>query len=463
MLSWVRCTCSWMTFVASVLLAPTIVTAQVVAPTPLPAVVTEAAKSPEVADLEKRLAAIEQELAKAKKADDPLKPVPAAGGPFTVKPMGRVHTDMVSISQDADNKALFGDLANGAEIRRARLGAFGEGWEVLAYRFDVDFVTRDANTLERPTIFDAYLDVLHLPVIGNLRVGHFREPFSMERLDSSNDQPFLERSTAILALTPFRNLGVMAFNCNEAKTGTFAIGAFREATNEFGEDIGDNGGQAVTSRAAWLPYYDEPAQGRYLTHLGASYSYRNPNVKTRRFAQTPEVNLRQGLLTFPAFVDTGLIATESFQNLAAEWSTVWGPFSAQAEYVGTFVDQLGNPNLYLHGAYAQLTYFLTGENRNYNRDLGIYQGVAPYTNFFCVDGVRGLCLGRGAWEAVARYSWIDLRSQNINGGELTNVTFGLNWYFATRNRLMFNYIHAFLDRGLYSNADIFSTRLQVNF
>lgn len=453
----------WLMWAACVLLAPATVAAQAVAPTPLPPVVTEAAKSPEVADLEKRLAAVEQELAKAKKADDPTKPVPAAGGPFTIKPFGRMHTDMLFFNQDADNMAQFGNLQNGVDIRRARLGVFGEGWEVLAYRFDVDFVTKDPQTLERPTIFDAYLDVQKLPLLGTIRVGHFREPFSLERLDSTNDLPFLERSTPVNTFAPFRNLGAMAFNVNEEKTATFALGGFREATNEFGEDAGDNGGTAVTTRGTWLLYYDEPAQGRYLTHLGASYSFRDPNDKTRRFSQVPEAVLHVGNVNFPRFVDTGLIATQNLQQFGVEWSTVWGPFSAQAEYVGTFVDQLGNPDLYLHGAYAQLTCFLTGENRNYNRDLGIYQGVAPFTNFFCVDGVRGVCLGRGAWEAVARYSWIDLRSQNINGGELTDVTFGLNWYFATRNRLMFNYIHAFLDRGLYSNADIFSTRLQVNF
>ncbi len=434
--------------------------AQIPAPVPLPPVAAEQ----KIEQLEQRLKSVEQELAKAKKSEEPTKPVPAAGGPFTIKPFARIHTDMLFVNQDADNQALFGNIQNGVDIRRARLGVFGEGWEVLAYRFDVDFVTKDPNTLERPTIFDAYLDVQKLPLLGTVRVGHFREPFSLERLDSTNDLPFLERSLAVNTFAPFRNMGVMAFNVNEEKSVTFALGGFREASNEFGEDIGDGDGTAVTTRGTWLAYYDEPAEGRYLTHFGASYSFRDPNDKVRRFSQVPEAVLRQGLINFPRFVDTGFIATETLQQFGAEWSTVWGPFSAQAEYIGTFVDQIGNPDLYFHGAYAQVTYFLTGENRNYNRDLGIYQGVAPFTNFFCVDTHRGVCFGHGAWEAIARYSWIDLRNRNINGGELTDVTLGLNWYLATRTRVMFNYIHAFLDRAnLYSNADIFSTRLQVNF
>ena len=28
----------------------------------------------------------------------------------------------------------------------------------------------------------------------------------------------------------------------------------------------------------WLPYYDEPSEGRYLLHLGGSYSYRDADT-----------------------------------------------------------------------------------------------------------------------------------------------------------------------------------------
>ncbi len=186
------------------------------------------------------------------------------------KPFARIHTGHAVVNQDADNQTLFGNIQNGVDIRRARARCVRRSWEVLAYRFDVDFVTKDPNTLERPTIFDAYLDVQKLPLLGTVRVGQFREPFSLERLDSTNDLPFLERSLAVNTFAPFRNMGVMAFNVNEEKTATFALGGFREASNEFGEDIGDGDGTAVTTRGTWLAYYDEPAQGRYLTHFGAS-------------------------------------------------------------------------------------------------------------------------------------------------------------------------------------------------
>ena len=37
----------------------------------------------------------------------------------------------------------------------------------------------------------------------------------------------------------------------------------------------DNNDWCFDSRVAWLPYYDEPSNGRYLVHLGGSYSFRH--------------------------------------------------------------------------------------------------------------------------------------------------------------------------------------------
>jgi len=55
-------------------------------------------------------------------------------------------------------------------------------------------------------------------------------------------------------------------------------------------------------------------------------------------------------------------------------------------------------------------------------------------------------------------------SGHIQSGTLTDLTLGLNWYYAVRSRVMFNYIHAFLDRdSLRSNADIFAMRFQFAF
>ena len=416
----------------------------------------------EAADLARRLAEVEDKLLQRDEADRTAKA--AAAKKFSVRPFGRIHIDAATISQDDANKATVGNALNGVDIRRARMGLEGEGFDIFFYRFDVDFVTPDSVTGTRPTIFDAYLDVQKLPIVGNIRAGHFREPFSLERLDSSHDNPFLERSNPLDALTPFRNIGVMAFDWNANETRTWSYGVFHESTNEFGESQRDATALAFTGRTTWLPWYEEHEDGPHLWHVGASYTYRNLKSQERGFDQTPEVVLKEGLTVTPNFVDTGLIALRDYHVVGVETVTSRGPFSMQGEYVFLTGQKTDTSRVFFHGGYLETTYWLTGEHRNYNRRMGSHGAVPPNCNFYCRQTDCGTETGSGAWEVAARVSYLNLNSGTVQGGSLTDLTLGLNWNYAVRSRVMFNYIHAFLDRGgLNSNADIFSVRFQFTF
>ncbi len=414
-----------------------------------------------IAQLTDRLAEVEMKLQQREAVD--LQTADKARQKFVVRPFGRVHIDAGTFNQDDANKASVGaDAHNGVSIRRARLGVEGEGFDRFFYRFDVDFVTFDQSTAARPVIFDAYVDVQNLPVLGNLRVGHFREPFSLERLDSSNDQPFLERSPAINTLAPFRNVGLMAFDWNADETMTWSYGVFDEATNEFGEDNRDRTGLAGTGRVTWLPFVND--DGSRLIQVGASYSYRKLGKAERKFASRPEFVLKEGALSTPNFVDTGLLQVNDFHIAGIEMSSVLGPLSIQGEYVALTGVQTDGNSLFLQGGYLEAMYWLTGEHRNFNRTQGRYGSVTPKQTFRCDDQCDGCgCFG-GAWELTGRVSWFDLDHASLHGGRLTNLTCGLNWNYAVRSRVMLNYIHSFLDRdSVNSNADIFAVRLQYAF
>lgn len=427
------------------------------------ALTSESASSDLVRDLEHRLAELEKKL--DKQSENEKKAAATAAKKFTTRPFGRIQIDAASFDQTETNRATVGDARNGVDIRRARLGIEGEGFDTFFYRFDVDFVTFDQQTATRPTIFDAYLDTLHLPFLQNVRIGHFREPFSLERLSSTNDLPFMERSAAVNSLTPNRNLGIMEFGNNEELTRTWAYGVFSENTDEFGEQLSDRTGISFTTRQTWLPYYDELAEGRYLLHFGGSYSYRRIANSQRRFNSFPEITLKEGVLSrTPNFVDTGTLNLDDYHILGSEFSNLWGSFSIQGEYVAVLGTQNNGESMILNGGYVEAGYWLTGEHKNYLRQQGIYGGVTPHSNFFRVDGDCGICTGPGAWELVGRVSTIDLTNNNINGGTMTNFSAGLNWYYTIRSRIMFDYVHAGLDRnGVDSAAHIFATRFQYAF
>lgn len=414
--------------------------------------------------LSKRVAELEGRLKQRDSAD--AKAAAAAKKKFTTRPFGRIHIDSATFNQDAANKATVGNALNGTDIRRARLGAEGEGFGRYFYRFDVDFVTLDQNTAQRPVIVDAYLDMKEVSLFGNLRIGHFREPFGIERLNSTHDQPFLERSAPITAITPFRNIGVMAFDWNECETMTWNYGVFNENTNEFGEDYHDGTGVAGTGRVTWLPYYEE--DGAELLHFGVSYSARHVGANgLRQFASTPEVILKQGPLPIqitPNFVNSGLLPIDNYQIAGVEFSTVLGPLSFDGEYVFTGGNLSTGPSFYFHGGYLETSFFWTGEHRNYVRQEGRYGAVTPKSGFFQTDGTDGCEWGIGAWESTARISYVDLNDKAIAGGQMTDYTVGLNWYYTVRSRVMFNYIRSDLDRGgVRSSADIAAVRFQYAF
>ena len=140
-----------------------------------------------------------------------------------------------------------------------------------------------------------------------------------------------------------------------------------------------------------------------------------------------------------------------------------GRLAAQGEYTGVSVRRRGDSDLSFGGWYVQAGYFLTGEQRNYDRQSGKYKRITPKA--MVGDG------GIGAWEIAARYSEMDLSSKDVRGGKERNVTLGLNWWLNRSLMLRFNYVYANPDPtsdeivvgGRDEKINIFEGRAQVVF
>ena len=357
---------------------------------------------------------------------------------FKLKIGGRIMADWAFMSGDRDVKTAFGSLDDAAEFRRARLYVSGLLYDAVEFKAEYDFAGGDAD------FKDVFIGLPSLPVVGNVRVGHFKEPFGLEELTSSNYITFMERSLTS-AFTPSRNMGLMLYDGAREERMTWAVGVFRD-TDDFASGSGD-GEYAFTGRLTGLAWYED--DGDKLLHLGVSASHRSAPDDTLRFRQRPE--------THPAtrFVDTGAFSAENADLLGAELALVYGPFSLQSEYISAGVDRPGAADPDFSGYYIAAGWFLTGEHRPYKRSGATFGRIRPAENF------RGEKHGPGAWEVAARFSSIDLDDAGIAGGKLEDVTVGLNWYINPNTRVMWNYVRA--DRESVGNADILQMRFQVDF
>jgi phosphate-selective porin OprO/OprP len=156
-----------------------------------------------------------------------------------------------------------------------------------------------------------------------------------------------------------------------------------------------------------------------------------------------------------------------------EFVAVWGPWCLESEYYAMEVNGSnfagngkGNFGHFFDGGYAQVTYFLTGENMIYNRTRAAFNRPVPYENFFNLPGERTHC-GLGAWQLGLRYSWVDLNDQGVHGGFLDETTAGINWYLNPNMHYTFNYCYTRVvglgAAGVTESANGFGVRMTMNF
>ncbi len=356
---------------------------------------------------------------------------------FSFKFGGRIMNDWAFMSEDDSLKTAIGQLqAATTEFRRARLYISGTVYEKVIFKAQYDFAGGDAD------FKDVYVGLKKLPGVGTLKVGHFKEAFGLEELTSSKYITFMERSLPVI-FAPSRNTGIGVNNTALNKRLTWAAGLFLD-TGGYGDEDDAENSAAATVRITGLPVYRGKDR---LLHLGLSYTNRDAKDDAVEYDQSPEAHLA------PDFVDTGSIVADSENRFGIEAALVHGPFSLQGEYIGANVETPDGSDPSFSGYYVYASYFLTGEHRAYKNSSGTFDRVKPKTNFG-----KG---GTGAWEVALRFSGFDLNDDPILGGELEDITFGLNWYLNPNVRTMFNYVLADLDT--VGDAEIVQLRFQIDF
>jgi phosphate-selective porin OprO/OprP len=306
---------------------------------------------------------------------------------------------------------------------------------------------------------DAYLTMHELPFWEQFRIGNFFVPFSLEQVTNDTNNIFMERSIPTQGIfAADREVGLALYGINAAKDVTWTVGAFMDSISEsLKERIDDNQGSRLSGRLTWLPYYDEPSNGRYVFHTGLGVLYTDDYDGAVRFSARPQIH--EG----PRLIDSGNLAASSYTTGNIELATIWGPLSIQSEMFVSSVELSSGDPAMLYGMYVYGSYFLTGENRIYERfgqHGAQFARNVPISNFFLVPG----CHGPGAWEAKVR--WSNLTLTEVNAGQYNDLTVGFNWYWTERIRTMFDWIHPVTTAQTpfgSTESDIVAMRFDVNW
>ena len=358
---------------------------------------------------------------------------------WTVKLAGHVQLDYINWT-DAD-PAITGTpgTQDYFEFRRLRLVADGTGYGTCDFRLQMTLEPETVGenspgAVTSPDVKDAYFSMNEIPGIGRFRIGNFFVPFSLEQVTNDTNNIFLERSIPTQGLfSADREVGIALYNQAEDYGLAWASGVFFDSISEsLKERIDDNQGYRLSGRLTWLPIYDEASKGRYLLHTGAGILHTSDQDGRVRFRARPQIH--EG----PRLIDSGILLADSYTTGNVELAAVMGSLTLQSEAFLSSVDLNGGSPQSLHGAYAHASYFLTGENRIYEKfgQHGPQFGRNVPKEYFRVTPG---CIKPGAWELKTRYSHLNLNQ--FHRGEYNDISAGFNWYWSDRTRIMFDWIH----------------------
>jgi phosphate-selective porin OprO/OprP len=387
-----------------------------------------------------------------------------------------------------------GDLQDGTFFRRVRIQMDGRLWEIGEFNF-VPALEQVSKSI--PTLDEAWVGVTKIPILGTIRVGNQKIPQGLEgdMISTSRDMTFLEQ--AVFTDAFFDNFGAGILTANSALddrvTWQGMLWRPKSVTRDnTGAAFGD-GAYAYTGRLTFLPVYEN--EGRFLIHVGGSATWRNaenpdPGVvgpSVVRFRARPQ--MRDAIGDYgngvnpgnsSRWVDTGSIIADSASIFATEFLAIAGPLSFQAEAVWTYannavVNNVNQGNLGFSGYYVQVSYFLTGEHREYDRRfgrLGAHYIPNVFNPFWFLKDENGRwSWNTGAWELAARWSHLSLDDGLVQGGQLDGLELGLNWYLNNNMKVQFEYLHnnryhksaTTPNGGISGNLDGFGIRTQLSF
>ena len=261
------------------------------------------------------------------------------------------------------------DLGTRFDLRRATIYTTGEFHLLLPILFKIDV----GGIGDSPYLSDIYLWLRDVPYVGALKLGQFDAPMSLEMMTGSTYSTFMEYGSPVEAFSPGLKVGVQISDHSLNDRATWAFGYFTDGQKV---DVGDT---SVTRRS---PH-------RTCNLAGT------PTTDGRRHARAPgsERQLRAfAERSHPIQLAPGKLPRSKARRyrgprhhvafpFGMELAVKRGPFTFQAEYMASAVDAGSPGDAYLDGAYGSASWFLTGEQRDYDTSTGKIGALMPTHDF----------------------------------------------------------------------------------
>ena len=337
-----------------------------------------------------------------------------------------------------DGAAFFGsdddNIGNGTKIRRARFAIKTRVWKNWGGELDVDFSSDELS------VKDAF--IRYGWDNGIVKIGNFKEPFSMEATTSSRYQSFME-SPMVTEMAPGRHIGFGAsywINHFLFQAGVFTNVMNNVLIEDQNKNVGTDEGYSLTGRVVWIPLNKD----NKLIHLGGSVSYRTPTVPEYGDpVQAFRINMRAETdVNRKKYIDTDFIENSKYALMAGgEIAAQYKNIKLQGEYIMQDIHRKNDlQKVNLQGWFAAATWMITGENYVYNSSESEFTRIGMKKN------------GKGAIEAALRYSYMDANDLDagVKGGEAEIITAGLNYYVNPSVKFMLNY--SWVNQDRYANG-----------
>ena len=302
------------------------------------------------------------------------------------------------------------------DLRRSWVDVAGTYGSRIIYKFQVDVGGNSEGDGSRNRYLrDWYIGITAPGTLRGIRFGVFREPITMSDNTSSLNLTFMERALP-LVFAPNHNAGIMFNGETQEEDVTWRFGVFRYIGH------GSRERWNLSGRVTAVPWATD--EDRKLLHVGASYSHQFRDKFKLRYQRRPETYLGD------QFVDTGRFDADGVDLLGVEAAGKYASLAFQSEVVLSRANRSSGSHVLFWGGYAEVSYFLTGEERPYIRSKGVFGRVRLKNRFSWEHRTWG------AWQVAMRLSIVDLDDADIRGGTLNNITVGLNWHVSPHANLM---------------------------